>query len=125
MTFRHEFVTSVPVKMDEAVLYVSFQFSTTMHLCPCGCGSEIANKISPSRWQLSYDGETVSLFPSIGNWSLACQSHYWISKNEIHWAEKWSKQKIARGRNNDKKAMEVHQKKTNSLAGKPKKSIKT
>jgi hypothetical protein len=101
--FRHEFVTSVPDKMDEGVLYVSIPFSTTMHLCPCGCGSEIVNKLSPARWKLIYDGENVSLSPSIGNWSLACKSHYWICKNQIQWAASWSDEKISKARKKDKK----------------------
>ena len=45
-----------------------------------------------------FDGKTVSLEPSIGNWSFPCQSHYYIRKNRIKWAPKWSREQIERGR---------------------------
>jgi hypothetical protein len=35
---------------------------------------------------LAFDGESISLYPSIGNWNFACQSHYWIRRNEVRWA---------------------------------------
>ncbi|MEZ4977362.1 MAG: DUF6527 family protein [Flavobacteriaceae bacterium] len=41
-----------------------------------------------------YDGESVSLKPSIGNWSYDCQSHYWITKDEIRWSTSWTKEEI-------------------------------
>ena len=45
-----------------------------------------------------YDGETVSLDPSIGNWSFPCQSHYWLERGRVSWAEQWSRERIDRGR---------------------------
>jgi hypothetical protein len=41
------------------------------------------------------------LHPSIGNWSFACQSHYWIRNNRVEWAPKWSREQIERGRWHD------------------------
>jgi hypothetical protein len=111
MIFRLEFVTHVPEKMEEGVLYISIPFSTTMHLCACGCKNQIVNKLSPARWKLTYDGETASLSPSVGNWSLPCQSHYWITKNQIKWAESWSPEKISKVRKTDQKANEKYQNK--------------
>jgi len=86
VNIRVEFVERVPPKMQEHVLYISLPFNMAMHLCPCGCGKEVANKISPARWSLIYDGETVSLEPSIRNSGIPCQSHYFITKNRIEWA---------------------------------------
>lgn len=83
---RHEFVTSVPNELEHAVLYVSMPYATAIHLCACGCGAEVVTPISPSDWQLQYDGESVTLTPSIGNWRLPCRSHYWIRRNRIIWA---------------------------------------
>lgn len=51
-------------------------------------------QLNPKDWKLTYDGETVSLHPSIGNWSFNCQSHYWIRHSKVVWSEKWSKKKI-------------------------------
>ena len=32
---------------------------------------------------VKYDGETVSLSPSIGNFQFPCKSHYWIRENRV------------------------------------------
>lgn len=86
VNFRFEFVTNAPKDMELNVLYISIPYSMVLHLCPCGCGKEVATKISPSRWTLKYDGESVSLSPSIRNTGLPCQSHYFITKNKVEWA---------------------------------------
>ncbi|MCK5285343.1 MAG: hypothetical protein KAH64_03020 [Nitrosomonadaceae bacterium] len=44
-----------------------------------------------------------TLYPSIGNWQQACQSHYWIHQGEIRWAEKWSPEKITAGRRREER----------------------
>lgn len=103
MKFSFEFVKSVPQNMDESVLYISVHYSTAIHLCPCGCGSEIVTKLSPDRWSLTYDGESVSLYPSVGNWGLPCRSHYWIKRNEIAWAESWTDEEVIQERKKDKR----------------------
>ena len=100
--FKVEFVNQVPVKMKARTLYVSIPFATAMHLCPCGCKSEIVTKIAPHRWQMLYDGETISLDPSIGNWTLPCRSHYWFIENNIIWAASWSDEKVKEETEKDK-----------------------
>jgi hypothetical protein len=54
--------------------------------------------LTPVDWRVTYDGETISLDPSIGNWSLDCRSHYWIRRGRVEWAPAWSDEKIAEGR---------------------------
>lgn len=98
----HEFVEYVPDELAEGVLYVSIPFATAVHRCCCGCGNEVVTPFTPTDWQLSFDGETVSLHPSIGNWSFDCQSHYWIRRNQVRWAERWSPEQIAAGRARDR-----------------------
>ena len=88
-TLRHHFVENVPAKLEPGVIYVSIPFSTAVHACACGCGNEVVTPIRPNKWTLSFDGESVSLSPSIGSWSLACQSHYFIRKNRIRWVPRW------------------------------------
>lgn len=100
----HQFIEFVPKDVEEGVLYVSLEYNTAVHRCACGCGSKITTPLSPARWQLTYDGEAVSLYPSVGNWSYPCQSHYWIDRGRIEWARKWSREKIERGRARDKAA---------------------
>ncbi len=83
---RPEFIVSVPDDLEEGVLYVSMTYATAIHLCACGCGEEVVTPISPNDWQLRYDGQAISLEPSIGNWRLPCRSHYWIRSGQIDWA---------------------------------------
>jgi hypothetical protein len=82
----HEFVEHIPDEVATGILYVSIPFATAIHLCCCGCGEEVVTPLSPTDWSLTFDGVSVSLHPSIGNWSFACQSHYWIKRNEGAWA---------------------------------------
>lgn len=95
---KHEFVKLLPTKLEERTVYISIEYSTAAHLCMCGCKVEVQTPLSPTDWQLIFDGEAVTLFPSIGNWGLTCRSHYWISDNQITWAEQWTKGQIQRGR---------------------------
>jgi hypothetical protein len=88
-TFTHRFVDVMPDKLEPNVIYVSLRFSLVSHLCACGCGEEIVTPLSPKDWQLIFNGETISLYPSIGNWRLACRSHYWIEQNRAAWAPKY------------------------------------
>lgn len=39
--------------------------------------------------------------PSTGNWSAACQSHYWIRDNKVDWARGYSAEQIAANRASD------------------------
>lgn len=91
-------VNAIPEQPETGVLYVSVEYATTLHLCVCGCGHEIVLGISPNDWKIWWDGPTVSVSPSVGNWSLPCQSHYLIRRNHIRWARSWSDEEIARGR---------------------------
>ena len=83
--FRPEFVEFIPENLKPGVLYISIEYSTASHLCPCGCGQKVITPIRPDQWTLTWDGETVSLSPSIGNWGFSCKSHYWIRENMIIW----------------------------------------
>ena len=106
--YQHVFVDAFPDRLEEGVLYVSTEFGNTAHRCMCGCGQEVYARLSPRDWSMIYDGETVSLRPSIGNWSFACQSHYWLDGGAVAWADRWSKDQIARGRNADRQAKARH-----------------
>lgn len=95
---NHRFVEYIPKDLEEGVLYISIRFGTAVHKCACGCGNKTVTPLSPTDWELKYNGESISLNPSIGNWSFPCQSHYWIINDEIRWADKWSKEKIQTNR---------------------------
>jgi Family of unknown function (DUF6527) len=100
-TIRHEFVETIPDELDDGVVYVCIPYATAVHRCACGCGGEVVTPFTPTDWRLIFDGKTISLHPSIGNWSFPCQSHYWIRDGVIEWAPKWSRDRIARGRRAD------------------------
>jgi len=91
---RHQFGDIIPDELEEGTLYISMKYATAIHLCFCGCGSKVVTLLRPNRWQISFDGRSVSLTPSIGNWGFPCKSHYWIRKNRVEWAGIWSKEKI-------------------------------
>ncbi|WP_353963011.1 DUF6527 family protein [Streptomyces sp. NBC_00365] len=39
----------------------------------CGCGRKVVTPLAPQEWKLTLDGVSVSLHPSIGNWSFPLQ----------------------------------------------------
>ncbi|WP_425342947.1 DUF6527 family protein [Rhizobium etli] len=45
------------------------------HLCACGCRTEVITPLSPTDWRFTFNGKTISVEPSVGNWSLTCRSH--------------------------------------------------
>lgn len=102
-TIKHKFVDLIPDSIEEGILYVSIQYSTVTHKCACGCGEIVVTPIKPIDWTLFWNGESVSIAPSIGNWSLPCQSHYWIEENKIIWSRKWSDDEIKAVRIKDKR----------------------
>ena len=80
------FVEAIPQlpEMDKDTLYVSMRFATLSHLCPCGCGRLVDVTLSPTTRSLAYDGEHLTLSPSIGV-KFPCRSHYSIVRNAIVW----------------------------------------
>lgn len=107
-TLKHEFVEFIPDNLEDGIIYISTKFAIASHKCCCGCGKEVVTPLSPTDWVLIFDGKTISLEPSIGNWSFDCRSHYWIQKNKVKWAEQWSQEKIAAGRAHDRLAKEKY-----------------
>lgn len=105
---KHRFVGSVPEQVDPGILYISLEFKTMIHSCACGCGSEVVTPISPKDWKFTFDGASITVHPSIGNWSLPCRSHYIIRRGNIRWADDWSDEQVARGRAADLKRKRGH-----------------
>jgi len=102
LVLQHEFVEHIPEVLHNGFLYVSIRYATAAHKCCCGCGNEVITPLSPTDWKLVFDGKTVSLYPSIGNWALSCKSHYWIDKNRVRWAKKWTDSEIEKNRQFDR-----------------------
>jgi len=106
LLLAYEFEEFIPDDLKEQTLYISITYCTAAHKCCCGCGREVVTPLSPTAWQLIFDGKTVSLYPSVGSWSLPCQSHYFIKKNRVIWAPEWTKKQIEKGRAQETKAKE-------------------
>jgi uncharacterized protein DUF6527 len=100
-TLEPEFVDEIPENLEEGRLYISIRYRTASHLCACGCGTKVVTPIKPPKWHLTYDGETVSLWPSVGRWQLPCRSHYVIRKSRVVWAKPWTEKQIREGREED------------------------
>lgn len=93
-SLQHKFVEFIPNEVEEGILYISISYSTAIHKCVCGCGNEVVTPLTPLDWELTFNGETVSLYPSIGNWEFECKSHYWIVKDKVRLASTWPKERI-------------------------------
>ncbi len=106
-----QFAELIPEQIEDGVLYISIQYCTAIHKCVCGCGNEVVTPLSPTDWELIFDGKTVSLNPSIGNWSFDCKSHYFISRNKIRYARRWKDWEIEEGRKGDISKKEIYFKK--------------
>jgi hypothetical protein len=105
---EHEFVEFIPDNLLENRLYISIPYASAAHSCFCGCGTRVVTPISPTGWELLFDGDTVSLRPSIGNWSFPCRSHYWIVRNRVIWARPMTAEEIEKGRRRDRKLTESY-----------------
>lgn len=104
VTYR--FVDYIPATREEGVIYIAPEYGAVVHSCLDGCGEKVSTPLSPAQWQLQFDGETISLSPSIGNWGVSCQSHYIIRRNKVIWAGRWSDKAVADGGTADRLAVE-------------------
>lgn len=106
--YRYEFVRYIPENISEGVVYISIEYNTVSHKCACGCGKEVVTPLSPGGWSFTYDGRTISLSPSIGNFSFACKSHYFITRSSVVWARNYDKKQIGKTRTIDEKQRRTH-----------------
>lgn len=85
-TIEPVFVTSMPDELEDGKLYISIPYRMVMHKCACGCNEIVQTPLdSEDGWSITFDGETISMWPSIGNINFVCKSHYVIRNNEILW----------------------------------------
>lgn len=106
MVLKPEFVEFIPEVLEDGKIYISETYATAVHKCCCGCGNKVVTPLSRTGWKLTVDGEYVSLYPSIGNWSFPCRSHYWIKRNVVRWSYQMSQREIDAGRRHDARAKE-------------------
>ncbi len=82
MELRPEFCKHIPETLEEGILYVSEEYETAIHLCPCGCKCQSVTPFSSGQWTYLNEDGKITLNPSVGN-RFPCKSHYFIRKNEI------------------------------------------
>lgn len=95
-TLRH--VEFMPRELEPGILFVSQRFGVAGHLCACGCGNKVMTPLREMEWSLSELNGRPTLDPSIGNWQLACRSHYVIADGEVLWMPAWSQARVDAGR---------------------------
>lgn len=105
-SWQMSWVDDMPSVMKSGTVYISIKHRLTEHLCACGCKAEVSLPLGPAEWKLEYDGETVSLWPSVGNWRLSCNSHYLIEKGRTVWCRAWTPKEVMAGRTADRRKRE-------------------
>ncbi len=97
MTYR--LVDALPPALEYGVIYISHRYKLAVHLCACGCGLEVPTKLAPEEWSFHVDKhDRISMWPSIGNWSFPCRSHYVVRNGAIQWAADFTPQMVAAAR---------------------------
>lgn len=119
----HHFVEYIPEKLEQGVLYISKRYHTAIHLCCCGCGEEVVTPLNPTDWSLRVEGNAITLYPSIGNWSLPCKSHYWLQRGMVIWAGQMTENDIERGRSINRKVKKAYFEKVNRNKSLPQKQL--
>jgi hypothetical protein len=103
-------VQYVPRALEHGLLYLSEEFAAAVHLCACGCGEKVSTPLGPTEWRLKEMLAGPSLTPSIGNWQLPCQSHYWINSGNVIWHGAWTQEEILAGREAENRRREEYYK---------------
>lgn len=98
MKFRLQKVLYMPKQLEPGILYVSYEYGTSAHLCACGCGAKIRTPLGPTEWSIDETSSGPTLWPSVGNWQQACKSHYVIYRGDVRWAGQWTEAQILAGR---------------------------
>lgn len=86
--FETVFTNGITEHLEQGKLYVNEKLKIARHLCPCGCGGLVQTPInngSDYSWQYTNHNGKITLRPSIGNFSLPCKSHYFITENRVEW----------------------------------------
>jgi hypothetical protein len=104
-----EFVEFIPEKLEDGKIYVSEEYKTAVHKCACGCGNKVVTPLSPTGWRMTKEvGGAISLYPSIGNWSFPCRSHYWVRRNRVIESYDMPQEEVEARRHHDARLKQRH-----------------
>lgn len=80
------FVETIPVELQDGILYISKEHGTAISKCPCGCGQQSVLSLRPvfsDGWSINNEENgKVTIRPSILN---PCGAHYFITDNKVEW----------------------------------------
>lgn len=96
--FKVEIVDKIPYELKNGILYVCLRCNVIVHMCACGCGEKTVTPIDKKfGWVMKYDGQAITLKPSIGNFSIPCRSHYYITDNNVEWLDSYQQKDYKKG----------------------------
>ena len=107
-TFSPAVVEFIPLALEPHIFYISEVYSTTAHLCACGCGTKVFLPLSPAEWRVRYDEDAVTVRPSVGNWDFPCRSHYFITEGAVEWANAWDHNRVEAARRRDEHDLDAY-----------------
>ena len=87
-----KFIKEYSEKLDHGILYIvdgkllgkPGEWTSSNHLCPCGCGEKVYIPFDQRNWSLQINNDKVTINPSLAN-TFSCRSHYFIRDNKIIW----------------------------------------
>lgn len=91
LEYKTEFVDRRPTVIEDGKLYMLPHYNCAIHNCMCGCGETVVTSIDDGKgltngfWGWTYDGQNVSLTPSVGNFKFQCRSHYFLQNGKVRW----------------------------------------
>jgi hypothetical protein len=78
------FIETIPDILEENKIYISEQNKVSIHLCLCGCKTEVVLIIGYPHWNHFIKNDKLTIVPSIGNFQIPCKSHYVITNNKAN-----------------------------------------
>lgn len=84
MKFSYQAVERIPKRLNNNVVYHSEEFELGALLCACGCGHRVMLLV-PDSHQVTSEGGTATVRPSIAVCDAPCKSHYVITAGRVEW----------------------------------------
>lgn len=86
-SYKPVYCTNIPRVKEAGIIYISKEFETAIHLCPCGCGVEAVTPFDKAYgWKFCDCTGEVSFEPSILNTACPNRAHYFITNGLVVWS---------------------------------------
>jgi hypothetical protein len=87
--YVYQAIERIPKPLLNGIVYHSEEFEIGALLCACGCGHRVSLLV-PDSHQITSEGGTATVHPSIAVCDAPCKSHYVISAGRVHWLPAFS-----------------------------------